>query len=746
MTARVMGYCDPWSVAPGETVRFMVSCLDSDRYDAAIVRLKQPDAGPLATPFAPEPVAAPCNGSHRGRRQAIPIGSLAVVPAHPALAITGSLTLAAYVFATTPAKGRQALFGTWCEATQTGYGLEIDEHGALAFRLGAGPRDAICVSTGAALSRQRWYRVAATYDAARGEITLAQEPLAGHDLLLERPVVVTVAARVALGGRGGPFTIAAWSAGPAEGPSVWGGLRFERHFNGRIDRPRLVARALDHAGVAALLEDVPRVDVIGAWDFSQDIPGETFGDLGPHQLDGVTLNLPTRAVRGHNWTGAVMDWTQAPAQYGAIHFHDDDLVDACWEPDFSFTVSSDLRSGVYAAKLTTAGFEFWIPFFVRPPRGVARSPVAFLASTATYTAYLNSRMRYVSLAAERYAGRLTVLDQIDTLLIECRELGLSTYDRHSDGSGVAYSSRHRPLTNQRPTGRHWNFNIDLFIVDWLERLGGDYDVVTEEDLAREGLGLLAPYRVVLTGSHPEYDSAFMLDALAAYLKQGGRLMYMGGNGFYWRIAHHPSRDGVIEVRRAESGVRAWEAEPGEAHHSFTGEYGGLWRRNARAPQRLVGVGFISQGFDKCSYYRRQSASADPRIAWAFAGIDDELLGDFGVLQGGAAGLEIDAVDRFLGTPPHALVIARSENHSNTYELVAEEVLLPHGATDAVINPDIHADIVFFETPGGGAVFSTGSIAYAGSLAWNRFENNLARLTTNVLNRFKDPQPFAVPEF
>jgi N,N-dimethylformamidase len=40
------------------------------------------------------------------------------------------------------------------------------------------------------------------------------------------------------------------------------------------------------------------------------------------------------------------------------------------------------------------------------------------------------------------------------------------------------------------------------------------------------------------------------------------------------------------------------------------------------------------------------------------------------------------------------------------------------------------------------VFSTGSIAYAGSLSWNRFDNNIARLTTNVLRRFADPTPFA----
>jgi N,N-dimethylformamidase len=751
MAGRVMGYCDRWSVAPGRTVRFMVSCLDTDRYDVAIVRLKQPDAGPLATTFAPEPVAAPCNGTHRGRHQAIPAGSLVAVPEHAALAMPGDgITIAAYVYPTTPTKGRQALLGTWCEASQTGYGLELDETGALALRLGDGSGDVVRLSTQVPMRRRRWYRVAAAVDTEHGTATLWQEPLESHDFTPELPVTVTEAVGSGAGvpyAPPRPLTMAAWSRGAANGPSAWGGLAFTCHFNGRIDRPRLASGALDRAGIAALLGDAPLTvlwgRVIGAWDFSRVIPSETVRDLGPWQLHGDTVNLPTRAMRGHNWTGAAMDWTQAPEQYGAIHFHDDDLVDACWEPDFAFTVPADLRSGIYAAKLSTEGFVFWVPFFVRPPRGQTTSPVAFLASTATYTAYLNNRGRFLSLVGERYQGRLLLMDGIDALLLEFPELGLSTYCRHSDGSGVAYSSRHRPLTNMRPTGRHWNFNIDLFIIDWLEKLGGDYDVVTEEDLAREGLGLLAPYRVVLTGSHPEYDSAAMLDALEGYLRRGGRLMYMGGNGFYWRIAEHPMRDGVIEVRRAEGGVRAWDAEPGEAYHSFSGEYGGLWRRNARAPQLLVGVGFISQGFDKCSYYRRLPAADDPRVAWAFAGIEDDILGDFGVLQEGAAGLEIDAVDRWLGTPAHALVIARSEHHSNTYELVAEAVLVPHGATDAPINPDIHADLTFFETPEGGAVFSTGSIAYAGSLGWNGFDNNICRLTTNVLNRFKDPAPFVV---
>jgi N,N-dimethylformamidase len=729
---RVMGYCDRWSVAPGETVVFMVSCLGGDRYDAAIVRLRQPEAGPLATPFAPEPVAAPCNGSHHGHTQSIPAGSLAVVPAHAAFA-AASFSLVAYLWPTTPAKGRQAIMGTWNEATQTGYGIEIDADGALALRIGAGPGRVATVSTQIPLSSRRWYLLAAAFNAATGEVTLWQEPVNAHGFHAEFPLVRRATLLLRPASSDGPLTFAAWNNGPAQGPSAWGKLAFVHHLNGRIDRPRL----------AAATENFPEATV-GAWDFGQDITTETIRDAGPFRRNGKIINQPTRAVRGHNWTGAITDWTRAPEQYGAIHFHDDDLVDACWEPDFSFTVPEGLRSGVYAARLTTDGFDFWVPFFVVPPRGQARSTVAFLAATATYTVYLNNRGRFLSKMPERYHGRMMVMDEIDSLLIEFPEMGLSTYDRHSDGSGVAYSSRHRPVQNFRPTGRHWNFNLDLFIIDWLEHLGGDYDVITEEDLHREGLDLLSRYRVVLTGSHPEYDSAEMLDTFENYLRRGGRLMYMGGNGFYWRIAHHPTREGVIEVRRAEGGVRAWDAEPGEYYHSFTGEYGGLWRRNARAPQLLAGVGFISQGFDACSYYRRTPAAADPRIAWAFTGIDDELLGNFGILQGGAAGLEIDAVDARLGTPPHALMIGRSENHSNTYELVAEEVLIPHGATDAIINTDIHADLVFFETPNGGAVFSTGSIAYAGSLAWHRFDNNIFRLTTNILHRFNDPTPFELP--
>ena len=67
--------------------------------------------------------------------------------------------------------------------------------------------------------------------------------------------------------------------------------------------------------------------------------------------------------------------------------------------------------------------------------------------------------------------------------------------------------------------------------------------------------MLAPYACVMTGTHPEYPSKRMLDAFAAFQARGGRFMYMGGNGFYWRTSYHPELPGVIEMRRAEDGIR-----------------------------------------------------------------------------------------------------------------------------------------------------------------------------------------------
>ena len=260
-----------------------------------------------------------------------------------------------------------------------------------------------------------------------------------------------------------------------------------------------------------------------------------------------------------------------------------------------------MRSGAYALHLTCEAGEDWLPLYVLPKRQGPFAPIAFLASTFTYQAYANHArvrrsMTRISSASPRGA-------RIRTIRCATRPYGRSTYNRHRDGSGISFSSRHRPIMTMRPGFMTFNdargsglrhYPADLHLLAWLEAKGFDFDIVTDEDLDDEGAGLIAPYRVVLTGSHPEYHTLGTLDALAAYTQRGGRLCYLGGNGFYWRVARDKARPHLIELRRAEGGIRTWAAEPGEYFHQTDGQLGGLWRRNRRPPQMLVGVGFSCQ--------------------------------------------------------------------------------------------------------------------------------------------------------
>jgi N,N-dimethylformamidase len=65
--------------------------------------------------------------------------------------------------------------------------------------------------------------------------------------------------------------------------------------------------------------------------------------------------------------------------------------------------------------------------------------------------------------------------------------------------------------------------------------------------------------------------------------------------------------------------------------------------------------------------------------------------------------------------------------------------------DGVQSPLVRADMTFFETPGGGAVFSVGSIAWGASLPHNGYDNNVSRLSANVIARFLEEAPFEPPE-
>ncbi|MEE2636218.1 MAG: LamG domain-containing protein [Acidobacteriota bacterium] len=723
------GYADRLSVEPGGTVRFMVSS-ERSRYRADIVRLIHGDANPDGPGVKERLIDTIVSGEYPGRRQTLPMGSYVTVPDDPALRLTGSFTVTAWI-APTSQRGDSSSSGSvfvgaegvvtkWA-GDRGGYGVFIDEGGRLSVRLRAPNGDVDIVRADRPLRpwvpaifgmnnrpqgvATAWYFVAASFDAETGRIVLVQDPATDFSFDPTRVTTERTTTIRSLASVGTPLLIAA--AGATDGGIV-------EHYNGKIENPRLYGRALTRAEIEAVRDGDGPTDVIATWDFARDIESDAVSDTASRGLHGRTVNLPARAMTGHNWDSTETDYRRASHQYGAIHFHDDDLDDARWDVDFTLTVPPGLPSGLYAARLRADTVEDYVPFVVRPRRGTATSRIALVIPTFSYLAY---------------GGTGTSAFR-----------PLSLYSRHSDGSGVCYSSRLRPITNMRPkiqTNNPWQFMADTHLVDWLDTKGFEVDVLTDDELHDEGLDVLAPYAVVLTGTHPEYYSLSMLEALRAYLNQGGRLMYMGGNGFYWVTVPDPTGR-YVEVRRRD-GTEHWQGAPGEHHHSLTGEPGGLWRFRGMAPQQFFGVGFTAQGFDRNAPYRRTPDSTNSRVAWIFEGVPpDALIGNFPslVLEFGAAGSELDRADYDIGTPAHTLVLASSFGHSNAYQHVVEQINTSNGARPGGReNPLVRADMVYLEYPNGGAVFSTSSIAWCGSLSFNNYTNDVSRITENVLRRF-----------
>jgi len=685
----VVGYCNPLSVRAGERVDFMLSSYAPGTADVSVVELISGDDRPHGTGLIEHPVTADISGAVELEQQPLRPGSYGLIQGLPALA-RGCLQV--WVFPTLLREAPQTVInmaGVRLQVSSAGFQID-SEHGELALSM--------------PVALRRWHQVMLSFGA---DAVLQVAARAGG--IAEEGVTAEVSAQQALQLPAGDWYLAANAPG-------------EAHFNGRIEAPMLT-------GPDGLL---------AAWDFSLNISSQRIVDTAG-EFNGVLQQNPTRGVAGVQWDGGSQSYHEQPAHYGAIHFHEDDLTDAGWQPTVSWQVPAELPSGQYALKVEQGDSEDYVPFFVRPAKGRRSADVVYLVPTATYLAYANQRLGFTG----GIFGETRFRHANDAFLYAHEDVGYSLYEYHRDRSGVHFSSRLRPVLNMKPKTGTWAFNADTHITAWLHQTEQPFDVVTDEDLHLEGAAALDGYRAVITGTHPEYYSTAMRDGLADWLGRGGRLMYMGGNGFYWRIAYQDDNPGIIEVRRAEDGTRAWIANPGEYYQQFNGEYGGLWRRLGKPPNELVGIGFAAQGFDGGTYYRVQPGALDPRVDFIIDGVDaSDTWGSFGNQGGGAAGEEIDRWDDTLGSPAHAVILATSEHHKPGMLRVKEEF---HMTEPLGNDPKVRADMVFFEVPGGGAVFSTGSISYAGSLAHNDYDNHIEKITRNVLKRFLDPTPFEYPQ-
>jgi N,N-dimethylformamidase len=404
MSRTILGYADRFSVAPGERIELKASCLGHAHYHLEIVRLVGGGVTPGGPGFREEVVPTGIAGNYPGRRQDIAAGSYALVPDSSALHGLASFSVAAMIWPTTPDRGPQILLDR--RSKSGGFALAIDAGGGLALILEDGAGGHAEISTGRRMLEREWYFVGASFDCDRNRVLLAQEPqkaYARDDSHALRELI----AGVRPGEAAAPLTMAAALDFDPAGARAFG------HFNGKLDSPRLYSRALPAAQLRLTIVQPAApayaADLVGAWDFARDMSSDRIHDRSPNGLHGRLVNLPTRAMKGWNWDASELDWRRAPEQYGAIHFHDDDLYDAGWQTDATFEVPAHLRSGIYAARLQDGEEVERIPFFILPPRGTATADTLFLIPTASYMAYANERLGYDSDLAEVASGHVPAL-------------------------------------------------------------------------------------------------------------------------------------------------------------------------------------------------------------------------------------------------------------------------------------------------------------------------------------------------
>ncbi len=410
-------------------------------------------------------------------------------------------------------------------------------------------------------------------------------------------------------------------------------------------------------------------------------PGESISFRLSHQGEAVA------SIQRHTSTSETVDSTEVHTlSFTAQHQVASTTAwrDGCgWDETFRLTVPPEWTSGIYSATCTDpTGGRCAIPFVVRAGDD-RRSRIALLANVNTWLAY------------NGWGGR-------------------------SKYSGLARTSFLRPMPAAAPNGDAHLTRGELWVLGWLESQGHSPDVVTDIDFHDDGCDP-AQYPLLVVGTHPEYWTPQMYDRLASYLDAGGSLAYLGGNGVFETGEYDDDRTAMVFRLGVEGGPR--EAA--------------LFRVQGRPERSLLGVATERCAVPGSPYVVR---SAGHPLFEGTGLSDGDLVGAVGLNRhhsggtgnGAASGWEVDTsrgpgatgvpsscdlVEAQLpvgGVPPSALP--------------AGLVVLAEGVPDGT-GPG--ADMTYYDHPGGGFVFSAGSLTFGGSLV---VDAALGTLVHNVVHR------------
>jgi N,N-dimethylformamidase beta subunit-like, C-terminal len=374
-------------------------------------------------------------------------------------------------------------------------------------------------------------------------------------------------------------------------------------------------------------------------------------------------------------------------------------------------VTAPEHSGLYYFHVRgESGAFFSFPWVVAPVR--PQGPIAVLASTNTWNAYNNFGGRSNYINAHALPAHPTVNARLD----------LERYAGGTFGVWQFPDAEYAPLSFERPEpGNHVPEDVEVDdpiegrlgcgmapaewrLLGWLEREGHGYDLYSEYQL-HAGLLDLDAYRILISNVHPEYWSRAMYQRLKSWVYQrGGRLMYLGGNGINCEVEFldEATLSFKTHLLSADGSLGMFDPDNPEVY------YESRFHRTVECEANLLGVVSTSSGIMTAAPYRVLDASH-----WVFARTELQNGDQFGKeslqerCHGGASGHETDKRCRF--TPSNAVLLAKGTN------------------------PDQGgAEMVYYETESGGAVFSVGSITYTASL-W--VDSAISKITSNVIRRF-----------
>jgi N,N-dimethylformamidase len=357
------------------------------------------------------------------------------------------------------------------------------------------------------------------------------------------------------------------------------------------------------------------------------------------------------------------------------------------------------QSGLYYFHASTAqGAAFAFPWIIAPRKPTGA--VAVLASNITWNAYNNFGGRSNYINPDRLPPTPTVNARLEL-------------KRYTDPDAVTYDTdEYAPLSFERPELiNHIDLQTNLDdpiegraachvaptewrLLGWLERQRFAYDYYAETQL-HDGTLDLDAYRILIISTHPEYWSREMYFAVKSWIQErGGKLMYLGGNGLNCEVEFVDST--TVTYRNGDARTVKQEGYESRFHARVESE------------ANLLGVVFSETGIMTGAPYRVSKANH-----WAFDGTnlsDGDRFGESSLhmrCPGGASGHETDKVSP--SSPPNVVRLAKGTN-------------VDEGG----------AELIYYESSSGGAVFSAGSIAWPSAIS---VDSAVSRITANVLNRF-----------